>query len=143
MGPMLRRAKTILKTNDFTALFDKGYHTGSELKTAIEAGVHVMVAMQAVAAFAPDGAYNFDKFIFNQTHDTYTCPQQQTLVTNGNWYQKSKQRYIYFVKHYKTSKCLTCPVLAKCTLNKKGRLIERSEYQPYFEQNNNKLLLTT
>ena len=25
--------------------------------------------------------------------------------------------------------------LAKCTLNKKGRLIERSEYQPYFEQN--------
>lgn len=135
MGPMLRRAKTILQTNDFTALYDKGYHTGSELKTAIEAGVHVMVAIQAVAAFAPDEAYNFDKFIYNEAGDTYTCPQQQTLATNGNWYQKSKQRYIYFVKHYKTSKCITCPALAKCTLNKKGRLIERSEYQPYFEQN--------
>lgn len=135
MGPMLRRAKTILQTNDFTALYDKGYHTGSELKTAIEAGVHVMVAIQAVAAFAPNDAYNFDKFIYNETSDTYTCPQQQTLATNGNWYQKSKQRYIYFVKHYKTNKCLTCPALAKCTLNKKGRLIERSEYQPYFEQN--------
>ena len=135
MGPMLRRAKTILQTNDFTALYDKGYHTGSELKTAIEAGVNVMVAMQAVAAFAPNDAYNFDKFIYNDTSDTYTCPQQQTLATNGNWYQKSKQRYIYFVKHYKTNKCLSCPVLAKCTLNKKGRLIERSEYQPYFEQN--------
>ena len=135
MGPMLRRTKTILKTSDFTALYDKGYHTGSELKTAIEAGVHVMVAMQAVAAFAPNDAYNFDKFIYNQATDTYTCPQQQTLATNGNWYQKSKQRYIYFVKHYKTNKCLSCPVLAKCTLNKKGRLIERSEYQPYFEQN--------
>ena len=135
MGPMLRRAKPILQTNDFTALYDKGYHTGSELKTAIEAGVNIMVAMQAVAAFAPDDAYNFDKFIYNPTNDTYTCPQQQTLVTNGNWYQKAKQRYIYFVKHYKTNKCLTCPALAKCTLNKKGRLIERSEYQPYFEQN--------
>lgn len=135
MGPMLRRAKTILQSNDFTALYDKGYHTGSELKTAMEAGVNVMVAMQAVAAFAPNEAYNFDKFIYNEASDTYTCPQQQALVTNGNWYQKSKQRYIYFVKHYKTNKCLTCPALVKCTLNKKGRLIERSEYQPYFEQN--------
>ncbi len=135
MGPMLRRAKTILQTNDFTALYDKGYHTGSELKTAIEAGINVMVAMQAVAAFAPNEAYNFDKFIYNQTNDTYTCPRQQTLLSNGNWYQKAKQRYIYFVKHYKTSKCLSCPALAQCTLNKKGRLIERSEYQPYFEQN--------
>ena len=132
---MVRRAKVILNTNEFTALYDKGYHTGSELKTVIGAGVHVMVAMQAVAAFAPDDAYNFDKFIYNEKDDTYNCPQKQTLTTNGNWYQKSKQRYIYFVKHYKTKKCLCCPALAQCTLNKKGRLIERSEYQPYFEQN--------
>jgi len=46
-----------------------------------------------------------------------------------------KQRYIYFVKHYKTSSCATCPALAKCTTNKKGRLLERSEYQPYIEKN--------
>ena len=30
MGGMLRRAKTVLRTNGFTALYDKGYHTGSE-----------------------------------------------------------------------------------------------------------------
>jgi len=34
MGNMVQRAKSILRTNKFTALFDKGYHTGSELKTA-------------------------------------------------------------------------------------------------------------
>ena len=33
MGLMLQRAKAILKTNTFTALYDKGYHTGSEFKT--------------------------------------------------------------------------------------------------------------
>src|SRR5215216_4610726 len=79
--------------------------------------------------------YNFDKFIYNNNDDTYTCPQQQTLITNGNWYQKSKQRYIYYVKHYKTHVCATCPALSQCTKNKKGRLLERSEYQPYVEQN--------
>jgi transposase len=135
MSGMLRRTKTILNSNDFTALYDKGYHTGSELKKGIEMGVNIMVAVPGVASFAPHDDYNFDKFVYNESNDTYTCPQQQTLTTNGNWYQKSKQRYIYFVKHYKTNSCLTCPALEHCTKNKKGRLLERSEYQPYMEQN--------
>jgi transposase len=56
MGPMLRRAKKILGNADFTALYDKGYHTGSELKTGIEMGVELMVAIPGVASFAPDAA---------------------------------------------------------------------------------------
>ncbi len=135
MGGMLRRSKIILQTNQFTALYDKGYHTGSEIKKAVEMGIDIMVAIPGVASFAPNEQYNFDKFIYNSQRDTYTCPQQQTLTSNGSWYQKSKQRYIYFVKHYKTSACSNCPALAQCTTNKKGRLLERSEYQPYIEQN--------
>jgi len=34
MGNMLQRAKSILRTNEFTALYDKGYHTGSEFEAA-------------------------------------------------------------------------------------------------------------
>src|SRR5215216_5610287 len=135
MGIMLKRAKKILGSADFTALYDKGYHTGSELKTGIEMGVELMVAIPGVASFAPDERYNFDRFIYDKNNDTYTCPQQKTLGTNGNWYIKSKQRYIYYVKHYKTGACSSCPALALCTKNKKGRLIERSEYQPYMDQN--------
>ena len=135
MGNMLRRAKTILGHNNFTALYDKGYHTGSEIQYGMELGIELMVAVPGVAAFAPDDAYNFDQFIYHQNTDTYTCPQHQTLTTNGNWYQKSKERALYFVKHYKTNKCLACPALAQCTKNKKGRLIERSEYQPFIDKN--------
>ncbi len=143
MGAMLRRTKTILQTSNFTALYDKGYHTGSEIKKAVEMGIDIMVAVPGVASFAPNDNYNFDKFIYNETVDTYTCPQQQTLTTNGNWYQKSKQHYIYYVKHYKTNACSGCPALALCTLNKKGRLIERSEYQPYIEQNKKNVALNS
>jgi hypothetical protein len=135
MGGMLRRAKKILGHADFTALYDKGYHTGSELKTGIEMGVELMVAIPGVASFAPDERYNFDKFIYNDEKDNYTCPQGKVLNTNGNWYVKSKQRYLYHVKHYKTNACLHCPALALCTKNRKGRLLERSEYQPYMDQN--------
>jgi hypothetical protein len=50
MGPMLGRAKKILGSADFTALYDKAYHTGSELKTGIEMGVKLMVAIPGVAS---------------------------------------------------------------------------------------------
>jgi len=135
LSGMLRRTKTILGTTDFTAVYDKGYHTGSELKMAITSGINIMVAIPGVASFAPDENYNFDRFIYDESNDSYTCPQHQVLTTNGNAYQKSKRRNYYTVKHYKTSACATCPALASCTKNKKGRLIERSEYQQYIEVN--------
>ena len=42
MGRMVRRAKTILKKSDFTALYDKGYHTGTEFDYAHKQGVEVI-----------------------------------------------------------------------------------------------------
>jgi transposase len=135
MSGMLRRAKIILGTDHFTALYDKGYHTGSEIKKAVELNVEIMVAVPGVAAFAPDENYNFSHFKYDESGDTYTCPQQQVLTTNGNWYPKNKERYFYLAKHYKTNACSSCPARQLCTKNKKGRLIERSEYAPYIEIN--------
>jgi len=133
MGPMLRRAKKILGHTNFTALYDKGYHTGSELRKGTTMGIELMVAIPGVASFAPDQRYNVERFHYDEQNDTYTCPEGEVLCTNGNWYVKSDHGYV--VKHYKTHKCATCPSFALCTRNKKGRLIERSEYQPYVDQN--------
>ena len=135
MGEMLQSAQTILGTTGFTALYDKGYHTGSEIKTAVEMGVEIMTAIPSVAAFAPNPDYNFDRFDYNNLTDTYNCPQGETLRTNGNNYLKTKENSTYYVKHYKTTKCQHCPVKLLCTKNAKGRLIERSEYQQYVDIN--------
>ena len=133
LGGMLRRAKVILGHSGFTALYDKGYHTGSELKKAIEMGVTLMVAIPGVASFAPDHRFNVEQFYYDEENDTYTCPAGEVLHSNGNWYVKSDHGYV--VKHYKTAACPTCPMFSLCTKNKKGRLIERSEYQGYVDQN--------
>ena len=135
MSGMLRRTKTILGATTFTALYDKGYHTGCEIKKAVDLNVEIMVAIPGVASFAPDENYNFAHFKYDETNDTYTCPEQKVLTTNGNWYPKNKERYFYLAKHYKTNACSVCPVRERCTKNKKGRLIERSEYAWYIEQN--------
>ena len=47
---MLQRAKSILRTNKFTALYDKGYHTGSEFETADNLEIDVLVAIPRVAS---------------------------------------------------------------------------------------------
>jgi transposase len=137
MGAMLRRTKTILNTTDFTALYDKGYHTGTELKTAIDFGIHIMVAIPEVGSNAPDVAYNVANFKYDHQNDYYICPQGKTLYTNGSWYNKErgKNRSSVKTKHYKTKDCLSCPVMNLCTINKKGRQIERTEHAPYIEQN--------
>ncbi len=87
MGNMVQRAKSILRTNDFTVLYDKGFHTGSELKIAQEIGVETIVAIPGVpcTSQAPNHEYNYEHFMYDETADTYTCPQDQVLRTNGTW----------------------------------------------------------
>jgi transposase len=135
MGGMLRRSKTILGHNNFTAIYDKGYHTGSEFEYANRLGVDVLVAIPGVSAHAPDLAFDVEHFIYNITSDSYTCPANETLTTNGNWYAKKNGKSITQMKHYKTNSCLTCKLSDKCTRNAKGRLIERSEYADLIHQN--------
>lgn len=139
MGNMARRAKSILRSNNFTALYDKGYHTGSELKIAQDLGIQTIVAIPDIpsSSFAPDPAYNVSEFSYDSTSDSYTCPMGNTLSSNGNWYAKSQRNNIINVKHYKTSKCKSCPVLNSCTKNtrNRGRVVERSEFADYYEKN--------
>jgi len=135
MGNMLQRAKSILKTNDFTALYDKGYHTGSEFKTANTLDIDVMVAIPGVASNAPDTDFNVEHFVYNPNSDTYICPANETLKTNGNWYRKNRGKSSTLVKHYKTAACNDCQFNQQCTRNPRGRLIERPENAELIEQN--------
>jgi transposase len=138
MGNMIQRAKSILGTNEFTALYDKGFHTGSELKIAQELGIETIVAIPAVPSTsqAPNHDYNYEHFRYDETADTYTCPQGQTLRTNGSWYKEltSSGNTILF-KQYKTSACKSCQARSECTRSKNARLIHRSEFADYYESN--------
>jgi len=134
MGQMLQRAKTILRTNDFTALYDKGYHTGSEFKTAARLGIETLVAIPGIgrASQAPDPNYNAEHFTYHQKTDTYTCPRGHELKSNGSTYKGRNYRF----KQYKTKQCKGCPVRILCTTAKaNGKVIQRSEFQKYIEQN--------
>jgi len=138
MGYMVQRAKSILRTNEFTVLYDKGFHTGSELKTAQDLGIETIVAIPGVPSTsqAPDPLFNYEFFTYNREDDTYTCPGGQIMRTNGSWYkQYSSTGTISRFKQYKTKACRKCPLRSQCTRSQKERLIQRSEYADYYEAN--------
>lgn len=139
MGNMLRRAKTILKTNSFIALYDKGYHTGTEFSYAHKLDVEVIVAAPDVASHAPDLAFDVEHFVYNKEHDEYTCPAKEILSTNGRWYNKKHGKTTNRIKHYKTKACISCHFFTRCTKNKDGRLIERTEHADLIDANKKRL----
>lgn len=136
MGNMLQRSKTILRSNAFTVLYDKGYHTGSEFEIANHLDIAVMVAIPTAAAQAPDPAYNVEHFKYQEASDHYICPQGHKLTTTGKWH-KAKT---YHFKRYTTKECKQCPVKDLCTKAKYGKGIQRSEYQEYIQQNKERIL---
>jgi len=138
MGNMVQRAKSILRTNEFTVLYDKGYHTGSELKIAQDLGIETIVAIPGVPSTsqAPNPDYNFEQFMYDQLNDTYICPRGEVLRSNGTWYKECNRRdNVIIFKQYKTRSCKLCPVRSQCTRSKNGRLLSRSTFTEYYETN--------
>ncbi len=131
MGNMLRRAKSILRTNQFTALYDKGYHNGSEFKIAHDLNIATLVAIPNQRIQAPDPAYNAENFSYIPEGDYYVCPQNQHLTTTGKWHKADG----YYFKRYATKACKSCIVKRQCSKNTRGKGIHRSKYQAYIEQN--------
>ncbi len=135
MGSMLMRAKVILKSENFTVLYDKGYHTGSEFKKAAQLGIDVLVAIPTVAANAPNPQYNVEYFKYNPKGDYYLCPQGKELHTTGTWHQAKTYKF----KRYTTKSCMSCPVKTECSKAKYGKGIQRSEYQEYINRNKERI----
>ena len=135
MGNMLRRAKTILRTNGFVGLYDKGYHSGSEFETADKLGIDVLVAIPNVATQAPNPKYNVENFEYDKENDFYICPEGKQLSTTGKLHKTQRSNF----KRYTTKDCLSCSVKEECSKSKYGKAIQRSEYQDFIDNNKTRI----
>ena len=135
--PMSLKAKEALGVESIISLADKGYHNGEQLNACAEENVITYVAVPDAPRNSPvpTPEYHGENFRYSKKNDTYTCPQGHVLKSNGNWYQRKYDESVTRIKHYKTSKCRTCPVASQCTSNPKGRIIERSEYAQAVQRN--------
>jgi len=116
------------------ALYDKGYFSASEIAKCQTLGVTPIVSIPPRASHGdvPTPKYYGEKFIYNKEKDTFLCPENQILVTNGTIYNSPQGPF----KQYKTDACHQCAAQKSCTSSQRGiRIIERSEYADNVEKN--------
>lgn len=151
LAAMAMRAKEVSGQEKITVLADKGYHNGEQIARCEAENISTIVACREQPTVKHlENEYLVENFIYDKEKDTYTCPQGEILKSNGKWYNKShdsekkkktrKNITNYRIKQYKTTACKNCPLRDKCTKNKSGRLIERSEHQDAVDRNNKRLL---
>ena len=119
-------------------LADKGFHAATQLHECKINGIITYVAVPNLAYSGKDKDFTILNFTYNQTNDTYTCPSNQTLKTNGEWYDK-KNRHGVVVTRYKNytmspATCAACPFAHKCLSKtaikyRTSRKLERPECQ--------------
>lgn len=131
LSPMALDAKKLLKLKSFDVITDKGYTTGKQIHICTENNITTYSSPKANSS-QHNGLFDMEIFKYNKEEDSYTCPNNKTLKTNGTVYNKRNHK----VKHYKNRQaCKDCPIREQCTKNKNGRYIERSIYQEDLEEN--------
>jgi len=131
LADMALDAKELLDVDKMNCLTDKGYTTGIHIDTCNKNNITTYSSPKAHSS-QKNGLYDMQIFDYDKENDSYTCPADQVLNTNGTVYNKGNHK----VKHYKNRQaCKNCILRDNCTTNKNGRFIERSIYQEALEQN--------
>ena len=131
LSPMALDAKQLLGVHSMDVIADKGYTTGKHIDICSKNNITTFCSPKEHSS-QNNGLYPMKDFVYDELKDTYTCPANETLITNGTVYNKNKHK----VKHYKNRQaCKACKLRGQCTANKNGRFIERSIYQEALEEN--------
>ena len=143
LANMTQLAMENTQSKQCTVLADKGYHTGVQLAKCEALQAKTFVSPKSSASSVTNGVYSVDLFTYNPTEDTYTCPQGNTMSSNGVVYSrrsKKKNAHDISFKHYKTKACKHCPIKTQCTNQKYGRVLQRSQHQDAIDRNNDRLM---
>jgi len=123
---MAEKVKQELCVEEITALADKGYYNGEDLKKCEENGITAIVSKQKTGSKTGDDNFSKDKFLYNQEEDVYICPMGNKLRRVSKPGAKRTR--------YRSKECKDCPHMAQCTTNKKGREVSPTEYQEYYDR---------
>ena len=117
--PMLEQAEENTGEQAIVSLADGGYYSGDNLDACVQLGQVIIMPDSRCALASP---YHKDRFIYDESTDSYTCPQGQIL-----YFRRSKRTKGATVREYRASpaSCRECSAFGNCTQNGVyGRRIE-------------------
>lgn len=144
-----REALELDEEEELIVLADKGYYNGQQMHECHENNIDTLVSPKKTNSPGKATHVRKDKFRYDKKTNQYICPQGMPLNHQGRFKRKNTKgetvnyfdRYIAF-----HSKCNQCPFYEDCVnassrKNKRGRYIDRSEFDGALERNNEQVRL--
>jgi len=117
-------AKAVLGVEALTAIADRGYYKGEEIKACEDNNITVYIPKSDTSGNRAKGTFTKDKFIYIADVDEYECPAGERMT-----YRYSNEQEGKSIRYYATPGCMTCEIKGKCTTSKQARRMRRWEHE--------------
>jgi transposase len=124
---MSKLARDALGTKSLTALADRGYFSGEEIRRCQQAGMNPLVPKPLTSGGRADGRFDKRDFVYNAKRNEYRCPAGERAI----WRFSTVEHGLTLHKYW-ASACPRCPMKARCTPSEYRR-ITRWEHENVLE----------
>jgi len=124
---MSERARAALGTRSLTALADRGYFSGQEIRRCQQAGMTPLVPKPLTSGGRADGRFDKRDFVYNAKRNEYRCPAGERAI----WRFTTVEHGLTLHKYW-ASACPRCPLKGHCT-PANYRRITRWEHEQVLE----------
>ena len=107
---MSEQARDALGTTELTALADRGYYAGEEIKACVDAGIVPLVPKVLTSNSKAEGRYDKSDFVYDAERDAFRCPAGEYAIRRFTSVEKGMAIHKYW-----SSACPHCALRAKCT----------------------------
>ena len=128
LASMAQQAKENIGSEALTAVADRGYFKGEELKACEDAGLATYLPKPQTSGNQAKGLFGKRDFIYKRDDDEYECPAGARAI-----YRFPREENGVQMRRYWSSACPRCPLKPKCTTSPYRR-ISRSEHEDVIER---------
>jgi hypothetical protein len=127
LARVAKEAKATLETESLDVVADRGYFSGEEILTCVEAGITVTLPKPMTSNSKAEGRFGKQDFRYLAEEDVYVCPAGERLT-----YHFTNQENGLVLRRYWTNACQSCAIKHDCTTGKQRR-ITRWEHEHVLE----------
>lgn len=133
LAAMAQQARNAIGTKKLTALADRGYFSGEEIRKCEQAGITAMVPRTMTSNNRAKGFFDKRDFKYLPKKDEFRCPAGQRAVWRFSAEEKGQLLHKYW-----SSACPRCPLKSKCTTGDYRR-IARWEHEDVIDRMQDRL----
>jgi hypothetical protein len=133
LANMARQAKAALEVDALTAVADRGYYSGQEIKSCGEANIDVYLPKSETSGNQAKGLFGKRDFIYRPEDDEYECPAGERAIFRFDTLEKGKT-----MRRYWSSSCVKCTMKPQCTTGVYRR-ISRWEHEAVLDALENRI----